>query len=253
MMFSKDLEKLDAKGKDVPEVSEDSDGEASVATTPRASGEWDVDESDSIDGETLGLRLRVAPKLEFSGVWRTGTSSSESYYTKYKSKDYGDDYAKYEEFNVNKLDSNKDKLCALEDDFLVATGLVDNECGGGNDDCADSKVLKKAQDQDLPARGQVRHWPPLLVGECEVARRPGFQSFGQSRGEPLPVGFSPGPTSAPTVSTDVFSDVAPIGVLAERVCAAGARKSTTASASTPRCDYKNGEFTRVLGAVLLFY
>ena len=149
---------------------------------------------------------------------------------------------------------NKGKLCTLEDDFLVATGLVDNECGGGNDDCADSKVLKKSQDkifvqdQDLPGRCQVRHWPPLLVGECEVARRPGFQSFGQSRGEPLPVGFSPGPTSAPTVSTDVFSDVAPIGVLAEQLRARGARRTTSASASTPRCDYKNGEFTRVLGS-----
>ena len=37
------------------------------------------------------------------------------------------------------MDSNKDKQCTLEDDFLVATGLVGNECGGGDNDCADSK------------------------------------------------------------------------------------------------------------------
>ena len=170
----------------------DSDGKASVATTPRASGERDI--NNSVDGEML--RLRLTPKLrvtEFSGVRRTGAFSSESpehaalaldYYTEYKSKNDGVDYAKYK-FNVNKLDSIKGKQYTLEDDFLVATCLVGNECGGGDKDRADSKVLKRLkckssqnkifeQDQGLPA--QVPHWPPLLVGECEDLRWLSFRA-----------------------------------------------------------------------------
>jgi hypothetical protein len=171
------------------------------------------------------LRLRVTPKLrvtEFSGVRRTGEFSSESpehaalaldYYTEYKSKDYGVDNAKYK-FNVNKLDSIKGKQCTLEDDFLVATCLVANECGGGDKDRADSKVLKRlkckssqnkifAQDQDLPARGQVRHWPPLLVGECEEVRRLSFRasaSHGEShyQSASLPVRVPAAPLSVET-------------------------------------------------------
>ena len=147
-----DFGRKDQKGEErLLDAAVDPDGEASVATTPRASGERDVD--NSVDGEML--RLRVTPKLrvtEFSGVRRTGEFSSErpehaalalDYYTEYKSKNDGVDYAKYEEFNVNKLDSNKDKQCTLEDDFLVATCLVGNECGGGDNDRADSTVLKR--------------------------------------------------------------------------------------------------------------
>ena len=107
---------------------------------------------------------------------------------------------------MNELDSNKGKQCTLEDDFLVANCLVANTCGGGDENRADSKVLKKlksmsllntifARGQVLPARGQVRHWPPLLVGECEEVRRLSIRASASvrpvSRGEPLQVGFSP--------------------------------------------------------------
>ena len=142
---------------------------------------------------------------------------------------------------------------------LETPGFVPNEFKEVGENFKDELKKKKMKVMTIVNKtftdvgDQVPHWPPLFEGECEEVREAQFQSFGQSRGEPLPVGFSPRPTSAPTVCTDVFSDVAPIGVLAERLRATGARRTTTASALTPRCDYKNGEFTRVLGSVLLAY
>ena len=48
---------------------------------------------------------------------------------------------------MNKLDSKKDKQCALEDEFLVASCLVANE--GGDNDCADSEVVKKLRSMSM--------------------------------------------------------------------------------------------------------
>jgi hypothetical protein len=116
--------------------------------------------------------------------------------------------------------STKNKHGVVENVNLEAPGFVPNESKEVDEDFKDElkmKIMTKMDKTFADLGDQVPHWPPLFEGECEEVREAQFQSFGQSRGEPLPVGFSPGPTSAPTVGTDVFSDVAPIGVLAERV------------------------------------
>ena len=109
------------------------------------------------------------------------------------------------------------KKCMLLHNVIFGDGVdlkFDKENEFSSDQLEDQAVQDHGQ---VPAKVKLERLEPLgvvdtglssaLGWEFEVVREAQSQSYGQPRGEQPLVAFSPGPTSAATVCTDVFSDV----------------------------------------------